>query len=231
MNWLLIVVLAILAGNALVGLKVGFIKTVFSLISMIIAIVLTIWISPTVKDFMNNNDKFHTYISEKVEKIVKPEVEKNKNEQKDTIIDKLPLPKSIREGISNNDKVKASESASTKKLTSYIVEYLVGTIINALAFIVTFAVTLIILWLICFALNLISKLPGINSVNKTAGLLAGLVHGLVIVWIFFILLTVFGGTDFGKDTLQMIGESKTLSFIYNNNLLLRFVIGATRWFF
>ena len=103
--------------------------------------------------------------------------------------------------------------------------------INALAFIVTFIVILIILWLVFAALNLISKLPVLNSMNKTAGFLAGAVQGLVIVWVLFILLTVFGGTTFGRDALQMIGENEALSFIYNNNLLLRYVIGITEWFF
>ena len=231
MNWLLAVVLAILIVNALIGRKAGFIKTIFSLVSMIIAIVLTIWISPTVKDFMNSNEKLHTYLSEKVEKVVKPEVEKNKEEKKETIIEKLPLPKSLRKGILNNEKVKTGGSAAAKKLTAYIVEYLVGAMINALAFIVTFIVILIILWLVFAALNLISKLPVLNSMNKTAGFLAGAVQGLVIVWVLFILLTVFGGTTFGRDALQMIGENEALSFIYNNNLLLRYVIGITEGFF
>jgi len=84
------------------------------------------------------------------------------------------------------------------------------------------------LWALCIALDLISKLPLLNGVNKTAGLLAGLLHGLVIVWVFFLIITVFGGTKIGQQALEMIGESEILSFIYNNNLLLKFITSATK---
>lgn len=235
MNWLLFVVLAILIGNALIGRKVGFVKTVFSLCSMIVAIVLTLLISPTINDLMKGNEKFYNYIEDKVGKIVQAEAKETEEEAKETkneeeikFIGKLPLPQSIKDTLTKNKDSKENGILSSGGLKDYIVKYLAEVIIKALAFTVTFIIILILLWAICFALNLISKLPILNSVNKTAGLLAGLVHGLVIVWIFFILLTVFGGTLFGQDTLKMIGENEILSFIYNNNLLLRFVTSATK---
>jgi len=228
MNWLLIVVLVILVVSALIGRKVGFIKTVFSLCSMIVAIILTIWISPTVNDLMRGNEKFSGYITEKVEKIVQLEAEEKEEEAQDTVISKLPLPQSIKDSLVKNNNPKVYKALSVDTFKEYISNYLAGIIIKALAFIVTFFIILVILWAICFALNLISKLPILNSVNKTAGLLAGLVHGLIVVWIFFILLTVFGGTKLGQDALRMIEESQVLGFIYNNNLLLRFVTSATK---
>lgn len=39
MNWLLLVVLALLVGYAISGIKRGFIKTIFSLASIIIALI------------------------------------------------------------------------------------------------------------------------------------------------------------------------------------------------
>jgi len=237
MNWLLLVVLVILVGNALIGRKVGFIKTVFSLCSMIVAIFLTVLISPTVNDLMKGNEKFYSYVEEKAGKIVQAEAEETNEEAEETkdeaenlSIGKLPLPQSIKDTLIKNKDSKVNGILAAGGLKDYIAKYLANIIIKALAFIVTFIIILILLWAICFALNIISKLPILNSINKTAGLLAGLVHGLVIVWIFFILLTVFGGTGFGQDTLKMIGESQVLSFIYNNNLLLRFVTSATKIF-
>lgn len=231
MNWLLIIVLAIIVVNAFVGRKVGFIKTVFSLCSMIVALILTVWISPTVNDLMKSNDKIHGYITEKVEVIVQSEFEDGEEEAQDTIIENLPLPQSIKDSLIENQDSQIYGVLTAGSLKEYIVNYLVNIIINALAFIATFVLILIILWILCFALNLISKLPILNSINKTAGLLAGLVHGLVIVWIFFILITVFGSTEIGQQALKMIGESEILSLIYNNNLLLSFVTGAIKMIF
>lgn len=221
MNWLLLVVLAILVGNALIGSKVGFIRTVFSLCSMIVAIVLTIWISPTVNDLIKGNDKIYNTITSKVEKMVPFEKEESK------IMEGLHLPKSIKESLLESNKLEKTKAP----FREYAVEYLTNTFIKALSFILTFVVILIILWTLCFALNLISKLPVLNQINKMAGLVAGLVHGLVVVWLFFILLTVFGSNEFGQKALQMIGDSEILSIIYNNNLLLKFITSATKLLF
>jgi len=45
------------------------------------------------------------------------------------------------------------------------------------------------------------------------------------------MLTTFGGAEFGQKIFLMIEESKLLSFIYNNNLILPFVTSATKLFF
>lgn len=224
MNWILIVVLVILIGNALIGLKVGFIKTIFSLVSMVIALLLTVWLSPNVSSMLKSNDKFHDMITDQVEKMLKlEEKETDISEEKD-FMEGLPLPKSMKETlIENRDK-------GVENIKEYITEYVSGVIINAVAFIITFLIALIGLWALCFALDIVSKLPILNQINKLAGLAAGLVHGMIIVWVVFILLTVFGGAKFGQDAFVMIEESELLSYIYNNNLLLKFVTSAVKFF-
>ena len=110
----------------------------------------------------------------------------------------------------------------------YVVSYITGLIINAISFIVTFVVILILLWVLCIALDLISKLPLLNQINKLAGLAAGLVHGLVIVWILFILLTVFGSSQFGQEAMQLIEENVILGVLYDYNVLLRFITNIAK---
>lgn len=222
MNWILVVVLAILIGNALVGLRVGFIKTVFSLVSMVIALVLTIWISPNVNSMLKNNDKFYHMITSRVEKMLTMQEEKSDTADEESFIKGLPLPKSLKNTLIENKKDASGD------LKEYIAEYVTGVIINAFAFILTFVLALVVLWALCFALDIISKLPLLNQINKLAGLAAGLVHGLVLVWLLFILLTVFGGAKFGQEAFVMIENNALLSLLYNNNLLLGFVTSASK---
>jgi hypothetical protein len=92
----------------------------------------------------------------------------------------------------------------------------------------TFIIILILLWIICIALDIVSKLPLLNQLNKTAGLAAGLIHGLAVVWLFFILITMFQSTELGQKAMGMIGESQALSLIYNNNFLLQFITSVTK---
>jgi len=230
MNWLLVIVLAILVVNALIGMKVGLIKTVFSLCSLIVALVLTVWISPVVNGSMRGNEKFYDNISTKVEKMLPFAEEEAKAKEQVSIIEGLKLPQSIKDSLIKNNNAEVYKELSISSFKDYVANYLTGIIINALAFIVTFVIILIILWIASIALDIISKLPLINQVNKTAGLLAGLVHGLVVVWLFFILITVFGSSELGQKAMEMIGDSQILGIIYNNNLLLGFITSATKIF-
>ncbi len=231
MNWLLVVVLIILISNAVIGMKVGFIKTVFSLVSLILALILTMWISPIVKNYMNENEKFYNGIATKVEKLLPFGEDEIVEEEQPKAIEGLSVPKSIKEGLLKNNTAESYKEMAITSFKQYVSRYLTGVIINSLSFIVTFVAILILLWVIFMALDLISKLPLLNQVNKTAGLLAGLVHGLIVVWLFFILLNVFGGTAFGQSVMKLVGENEVLSIIYNNNILLKFITGATKLIF
>lgn len=231
MNWLLIVVLLILLGNAIIGMRVGFIKTVFSLVSLILALILTLWISPMVKNYMMGNEKFYNSIANKVEKLLPFGEEEIMEEEQPEAIEGLSVPKSIKEGLLKNNTVENYKDMAITGFKQYVSRYLTGVIINSLSFIATFIAILLLLWVIFMALDLISKLPLLNQVNKTAGLLAGLVHGLILVWLFFVLLNVFGGTAFGQSVLELVGENEVLSIIYNNNILLKFITGATKILF
>jgi len=209
---------------------VGLIKTVFSLCSLVVAIVLTVWISPHVNDFIRGNEKFYDSISTKVEKMLPFAEEETKVKEQISFIEGLKLPQSIKDSLIENNNKSVYKELSISSFKDYVTGYLTGIIINAMSFFATFAIILIILWIASIALNIIGSLPLIKQVNKTAGLLAGLVHGLIVVWLFFILITVFGSSEFGQKAMGMIGESQVLNFIYNNNLLLGFITSATKMF-
>jgi uncharacterized membrane protein required for colicin V production len=222
MNWLLIIVIGIIVLNALIGRKVGLIKIIFSLLSFAIALALTTWISPTVNGILNNNETFYEKTFQQVEKMLS--LEENESVDQDDIIEGLPLPKSMKESLMKN---KAKQEANIK---SYITCHVTGIVINAFAYILTFVIVFIALWVVSIALNIISKLPILNQINRTAGLLLGAVQGLVVVWLLFIILTVISGSQLGETAFQQINSSGILSFLYNKNFLLNIVFKAVKVF-
>lgn len=226
MNWLLIIVIAILIINSMIGMKAGLIKVVFSLCSMILAVALTLWISPYVNNLMRSNEKLSGSVSSKIEKVLPAIADKtDKNEQVSTI-EGLSLPRTIKDSLIENNNTEIYKKLAVNSFQEYLKDYLTGIVINAMSFVATFSAILILLWVLCFTLNIISKLPLLNQVNKLAGLLAGFIHGLVIVWIFFILITVFQSSELGRKAMEMIGNDQVLSLIYNNNILIDFITNA-----
>jgi len=81
----------------------------------------------------------------------------------------------------------------------------------------------IALAILCNALNLIAKLPLLRQINTVAGLAAGVAEGLLLVWILFVILTMFAGTEFGSEAMSMIAENPLLDFLYKNNMVSKFI--------
>lgn len=222
MNWLLIIVLAIILVNAWIGRRIGLIKIVFSLFSFIISLSLSTWISPQINGMLKKNETFYNKVYDKVEEMLA--LEDRETSDQDEMIDKLPLPKSIKETLIEN-KEKQEEN-----IKSYIVTQVTGIVINVMAYILTFVIVFIALWVLSTALNIISKLPILNRINKISGLIVGGLQGLIVVWILFLLITVIGGSELGQTAFKQIEESAILSFIYDKNLLLNIVLGAVKLF-
>jgi len=220
MNWMLVIVLVIIILNALTGLKVGLTKILFSLFSFIIAMAISVWISPVVNNMLKNNEKFYEKTKQKMEAILFEGLENT--DGIDELIGELPLTKSIKESLIKN---KSQKETNAK---SYIAAHVTDIALKAMSFIISFVVVFIGLWVISIALNIISKLPILNQINKLAGLLVGGLQGLVVVWIIFTIVTMFSGTELGSTAFKQIESSSILSFLYDKNILTNVVLKAVK---
>ncbi len=228
MNILSLIVIGILVLYTFLGYKSGFIKTIFSICSMIIALILTLLISPHISKALQEKEAVVTYFSEKVEKVLKlDEVDSAVATQVEQI-EKLPIPKSIKDTLIDTNNSKAYDALNVTNFTGYLSHSLACIIINALCFIITFLILLIALRILCKVLDIISKLPVLHQINKLTGLIAGFARGLMTTWLLCIALTIFSGTDFGKYCFEMINESVFLSILYNNNFILNFTVNLSK---
>lgn len=223
MNWLEILVIIILVVYSFIGRKRGFIKTVFTLFSTIIALLLTMWISPMVNKEIQKNDKIMNFVSNKVEKVIEFNKNNDKTSEQMKFIDKLFLPGSIKNTLKENNTGDVYVAMAADNFKEYVTGSISRIIINAAVFILVMLIIMIALGIISKTLDIISKLPIINGLNKTAGLFAGLLHGIIIVWIGFIFLIMFSSSSVGKTMFLLINESKFLTTLYNNNLLLKYI--------
>lgn len=223
MNWVLIVTLLILVSYAIKGHHDGFIKTVFSIFSVIVAIVITIIIAPIISKELQKNDSIMKTLTKQVAKTISIDEKNISKIDAIEIIEKLVLPKSIKEDLIENNNPEMYQSLFVNDFSEYISSYLAVIIINATTFFGVFLITWIALIILSYILDLISKLPVINGLNKTAGLLVGVIHGLIVIWIICIFLTAISSTPFGRMIFGYINDNEWLGIIYNNNLLLKVI--------
>lgn len=226
MNWILIAVIVIVAGLGWLGLKKGLIKMVFSLASTVAALLLAMLFSPVVSGMLKSNEGIVTFFDEKIGALVDftPEeaVQETESEQA-SLIDALPLPKTFKDSLLKNNTVEQYISMQAENFEQYVCRQITNMILNAIGFVVTLIVAIIALALLCNALNLLAKLPLLRQINEAAGLAAGVGEGILLVWILFAVLTMFAGSAFGRDAMEMIAGNPLLDFLYKNNLVSKFI--------
>ena len=227
MNWILFVVIGILAALGWLGMKKGLVKMVFSLTSTIIALLLAMLISPIVAGVMKNNEDIVRVIDEKISTVIDfaPEdaKETDATEQK-SLIESLPLPQSMKETILENNNEANYLALNVGSFEAYVCRQITNVIINAIAFVITLIVAIILLFILCNMLNVLAKLPILRQINAAGGLAAGVAEGILLVWILFVILTMFATSAFGSSSLALIAENPILDFLYKNNLVSVYIL-------
>ena len=213
MNWLLLLSLAVIGVCAYLGWRAGFVKSVFSLMSTIAVIIITILVSPLVTDLLKSNETISGGISSKLEEIIDlSQIAQNMSPEEENdpaaFIDGLQLPESIKEKIKESlaDTLKEKEEEAAafageklQALERYICERMTTIILNAVGFFVTFLLASAGVAILCYLLNVISKLPVLHQINTVAGIAFGALEGVVALWILFIAITMLGSTEFGQS--------------------------------
>lgn len=177
---------------------------------------------------MEKNIQQHISDTIKVDPEVEGEVVRTEQTK---IIDGMNLPAGIKKGLTENNNADIYKAFNVNGFYDYISRYLTSLVMNAIAFIITLIATIISLRLLLKMLDFLTELPILNGINRVGGLLLGAAQGLAAVWIFFIIVTIFGATPFGQETYKSINDSAILSVIYNNNLLLTVITSMSTLLF
>lgn len=222
MNWLLIVVIAVIAGCGYMGYRKGLVKVLFSLLAAVLSLVLVGLVSPFIADFLQKETPLPAYIKEKSSAMAS---EWNENQEVGTqesrfaVIDSYEVPDFLKSYF----KTEHTEEMLELEFNDYISSKVADLVIGAASFVIAFIIINLALYLLSLLLNTVMKLPVLHSLNRLGGLIAGLAEGLLAVWIFFLVITLFCSTEFGKECMYRIGDGKVLSFLYNANPLMKFL--------
>lgn len=228
-----IIVAVIILIFALKGMKQGLILTVCSFVTLFVAVAVTQVVTPQVSTWASNNEKIVDFMSEQVERVLFNDKDSEISEGKNATskIESLSIPREMKKELVKNvsaGKYKESGAANLQEYTSMYIAY---SILNTITYIIVFIIIYTLLKIAAHALNLISKLPVINSLNKAGGLGVGILEGLIIVWIGFVLSNVFCSTSIGASMNMQIQESEWLSFLYDKNPFMNAITNITKAIF
>lgn len=99
------------------------------------------------------------------------------------------------------------------------IEQIADMAVQRIAWVISFVLISILLGVLVHVLDIIAKLPGIDSINHIGGLAVGLLEGLLIVWILFFVITLCQGSHWGSQMMKEIHGNPLLKWLYESNVL------------
>ena len=200
-----LIILAIILLFTFLGYKRGLIKLAIKLCTFIIAIVIAfLFYKPVANVIISNTNIDETLQSSITERILPEGVSSSDEVQ---IYNELP---NIILQNSQNTVQSISESFST-------------TIIETACLLIIFVTVKIILKFVTVLADLIAKLPILKQFNKLGGTIYGVLEGLFIVFVGFAILSLIAPL-LDTSILDNINNSNIGSILYNNNILLKFIV-------
>lgn len=242
MNTLTVIVLLILAVFALNGYSRGFVKTVTGMFFFVLTAVLVYYTTPYVSDFLKNQTPVYRIVERSCQGLLEDMMSAGPDDGKEEaesaeygvdiwqevpraeqsgIIDSLPLPESLKTQLKDKNNSFTYENLAAETFGQYLAGYLASLVFHIIIYVVTFLLVSLVLRLTVMTLDVIVSLPVLHGVNQIFGLVLGLVQGIAVIWLAFLVLTVFLHTDFGAKIMEMVNESAVLRALYNSNLFLK----------
>lgn len=227
-HWLEIAIALYLLGMILYGHYKGFIRLSVSALAMVITFTTIHLAMPHITSWVKNETLIYEQIRGGVEKAAGLDELSDltmDHEAENKVIEALGLPQKIRKALEDNNTGETYRIMGVTLFRDYVSGYLADMILKMAVFVVLFLTIYIILHLLVLWLDLIARLPILSGINKISGALLGAAEALIFIWIGCLLLTAFSGTAPAAAALKQVEASKWLSYLYDHNLLLNFVVG------
>ncbi len=180
------------------GIRKGFVKTVFGLCSIVISIALALSLHPMVSEQLEVSPA-KDFVHEQVLGML-PDGE---------MTDSLALPDFLQDSVSEAE-------ANTKDA---IAGGIAGMALKIISIILVFLLVQLILWILSLALKLITRLPVIHGFDKLLGGIVGAVSGILVIYLVLGLLTFTTALNKTIAISKVVEDSLIASSMYENNVL------------
>lgn len=139
-------------------------------------------------------------------------------------IEKSVLPKAFKDLLLSNNNSEVYAKLGATNFGEYICKYFSRLFIGVCSFFLTFVVVTLVIRAIVFALDIITTLPGLGLLNRLAGMVLGGGVALIVVDVLFVAITLLYMSSVGSMMLDMITQSKLLTYLYDHNIVMDLMI-------
>ena len=223
-TWLGIAVLALIAAACIMGFRKGFVKEIVSVFFLMISFLLVWAVNPYVNTFVKEYTPVYDTIQDKCQTLVSEQIGNKKTldkEEQNQVMENMELPDLLKNALVENNTAETYRYLAVSTFTEYISDSLAVMAVNGISFLISFVLSAAVIKLLGFILNVLTKLPVINGINKIAGAAVGGIKCIIFIWIAFLVLTLLCNTTLGQQGMALIQQDAFLNFLYSQNVFVK----------
>lgn len=227
MDWLYITVMGYIIVCALRGFHKGFLRVIYSIVSLAVAVVFIAVTAPMLRNVILDSTTIRQQIKAGSDKYVREQIDKKLEEG--TFTDDMELswltilPKEFQKELKKDLNQTAGSSIphilESQGVYKKISEGIADISVWVIAFLVAFILILVILFFIGRRLDLFSGKPGIHLVNMIFGFLAGIVKAFFVIWVAFSFIELTKVLPVSAALIRQIQENAVLKELYEQNMI------------
>lgn len=162
MNWLRYVLLAVCILSALAGYRKGLVRTVLSMVSLILVTGLAIWMNPYVTDVLNERTTLPQYVEKKcLETFENNEFLSGENQDvQKKWLESMGVPEELVNQILGSGAVREYQEEQLHSLASYAAKAVSEKIMKGIAFFLTLVLAVGFVTIAVKIVELIAEIPG-----------------------------------------------------------------------
>lgn len=223
-TWLGITVLIFLIFACYTGYKRGLIREVVSLLCVFLSMAVVWFVNPYVNQFIRENTSVYENIQAGCKQFVEEKEEASQatsGGSQENTIENMNLPGLLTNGLTQNNTAEVYQYLAVTTFSDYIAQYLARMAVNGISFLLSFLLATLLIRSMTWMLDLAARLPVIKGANKIAGAAFGAAKYILILWIVFLVLTVLCNTEIGEVCLNAVRQDTVLSWLYDQDVLIR----------
>lgn len=233
MNWLCVIILAVPVMYIFKGFQKGMVKMAISFLSVFITLAACFVLNPYIERMLKQETKIYESVQQKCENYIIDTIEVQKDEEinqeeQNEVLQKLILPENITELFVSENLIGEYENILAETFIKYLAGGIANFIIGAISLFITFLVINILMRLFGKALDVIVSFPILSMMNRTGGAVLGGAKGICMIWIFFLIISVFWNSPWAQNCYHLIRENAVVSRLYDENIFLYFLKGIMK---
>lgn len=211
-----IIIVALIVLSTFFGYKKGLTGVILKIFSFLIAVVLMLALYKPVSNFVIKNTTIDENIKAGVtEQLKKLDINKESTtkEENESFVTEY-INKYVNEAIEQGK----------EDVIEYVSDKLSIAIINVIMALIVFIVSMTVLLIISLFLKLLVKLPILRQIDKSGGIIYGILRAIIVIYVILAILSVMSAMIEDFSIIKAIEDSTIGNMMYNNNLILKMIV-------